>query len=361
MSLVALLLLGQVQFYQSGGAVRVGGPAHAVICGNNVSCTPSGIGRVTITAAGSDGGSSGGGGYDGGKVGEAYAADASITAQALAADPADCPSGTFVTGIDAYGVPTCSAPSIPRDTLQCAYPTSSGSWEASPLLFTRTSSTSSSPALDSTTVAGKRRRVNIRSTANNTANNTGITTQLPWQVAGNTPNSGAGQVPGGMKVWWRPVSATPQMGGLFGQGMVAGFWSETTLFAAGTPPSVRSNGVGFQCEDGGTFLKFCSNDTSPAANCTTLTGFPCFDAGSWYEGDVWFSPDGGTDAGPVWYYSLTDWSTGYSTTGFSVSQLPTNAAEKYPHFSYFNHRSNPDGGNAQIVVEVGPFCVWGFR
>ena len=49
-------------------------------------------------------------GYDGGKVGEAYAADASITAQAFDHDPTDCSATQYASGIDSAGNLTCSTP-----------------------------------------------------------------------------------------------------------------------------------------------------------------------------------------------------------------------------------------------------------
>ena len=50
---------------------------------------------------------SGGGG---GKVAEAYMADASITAEQLATDPTACTAGQFVTDLAANGTLTCAAP-----------------------------------------------------------------------------------------------------------------------------------------------------------------------------------------------------------------------------------------------------------
>lgn len=46
----------------------------------------------------------------GGKIAEAYMADASITAQAFEANPADCAGGEFATSIAANGDLTCAAP-----------------------------------------------------------------------------------------------------------------------------------------------------------------------------------------------------------------------------------------------------------
>jgi hypothetical protein len=82
-------------------------------------------GRINLTVSSTGGG----GGYDGGKVGEAYAADASITAQqagvastaysadasavsiARASNPTDCAGGEFANAIDALGNLTCAVPS----------------------------------------------------------------------------------------------------------------------------------------------------------------------------------------------------------------------------------------------------------
>lgn len=98
MKALALLLLAQVQFMQNGTTVN--SQTFRINCGANVTCSPSDRKTVTMTAMG----------YDGGKVAEAYMADASVTSQRLETDPAGCSAGQYVTDINAYGVPTCSTP-----------------------------------------------------------------------------------------------------------------------------------------------------------------------------------------------------------------------------------------------------------
>ena len=56
------------------------------------------------------GAASSGGGYDGGKVNDAYAADASITAQTFDHNPTDCSATQYATAIDSAGNLTCSTP-----------------------------------------------------------------------------------------------------------------------------------------------------------------------------------------------------------------------------------------------------------
>lgn len=115
MRALALILLAQVQFMQDG--VKVNAPAVRVNCTSNVTCTPLGANGITLRAAD---------GYDGGKVGEAWAADAAVYAQTattadtasyssetgqLATNPTDCEPGKFATAIDKSGNLTCSTPS----------------------------------------------------------------------------------------------------------------------------------------------------------------------------------------------------------------------------------------------------------
>lgn len=113
---VPVAVLAQVQFMQDG--TNVNAPAKRVNCSGGVTCSPLGRDGVTLTASGSSGG------YDGGKVAEAYMADACITCQtattagyastadtatSFATDPSDCEPGWYATGIDKFGNLTCSA------------------------------------------------------------------------------------------------------------------------------------------------------------------------------------------------------------------------------------------------------------
>ena len=112
---LALLLLAQVTplnlneqpIIVKDEGVRQGTARATVIncSGAGVTCTQSGT-TMTMTIPG--GGSSGG--YDGGKVGEAYAADASITAQTFDHNPTDCAATEYATAIDSAGNLTCSTP-----------------------------------------------------------------------------------------------------------------------------------------------------------------------------------------------------------------------------------------------------------
>lgn len=113
---VPVAVLAQVQFMQDG--TNVNAPAKRVNCSGGVTCSPLGRDGVTLTASGS------GGGYDGGKVAEAYMADACVTCQtattagyastadtatSFVTDPNDCEPGWYATGIDKFGNLTCSA------------------------------------------------------------------------------------------------------------------------------------------------------------------------------------------------------------------------------------------------------------
>jgi hypothetical protein len=75
----------------------------SVYCDGGVACLKQGS-RLTIIGTPSSGGGSGG------KVAEAYMADASIFATQLAADPTACPGGQFVTDLAANGALTCATP-----------------------------------------------------------------------------------------------------------------------------------------------------------------------------------------------------------------------------------------------------------
>lgn len=81
---------------------RVGSRPWGINCtGPGVTCRVDG-GLWQVDVAGGSGG--------GGKVGEAYAADASITAQAFDHDPAACGAGQYASDLSASGVLTCSTP-----------------------------------------------------------------------------------------------------------------------------------------------------------------------------------------------------------------------------------------------------------
>jgi hypothetical protein len=82
---------------------RVGARPWGVNCtGAGVTCRVDG-GLWQVDVAGGSGG--------GGKVAEAYAADAAITAQEFDHDPAACAVGQYVSDISPAGVLTCSTPS----------------------------------------------------------------------------------------------------------------------------------------------------------------------------------------------------------------------------------------------------------
>lgn len=89
--------------------------------GAGITCTQTG-GRMTLTVTGGSG--------PAGKVAEAYAADASITAQAFEANPSDCSAGQYATTIAANGNLTCAqvaysqlsgTPTIPADISGAGY------------------------------------------------------------------------------------------------------------------------------------------------------------------------------------------------------------------------------------------------
>ena len=151
MKWLALLVLAQninvtpIETRQNGVRVpqRVVQRQYVIDCRTNMTCGVDGGVLYLSAAAGSSGGSS----YDGGKVGEAYMADASITAQvaqtaysadaayfaqtaavavvaqtaysadasvysaAFDHDPSACAVGQYVTDISPTGVLTCSTPS----------------------------------------------------------------------------------------------------------------------------------------------------------------------------------------------------------------------------------------------------------
>jgi hypothetical protein len=99
MTALILALLAQVP-----GPMNLNGTnITSVYCDGGVACLKQGS-RLTII------GTPSGGGGSGGKVAEAYMADASIFATQLAADPAACPGGQFVTDLAANGALTCATP-----------------------------------------------------------------------------------------------------------------------------------------------------------------------------------------------------------------------------------------------------------
>lgn len=113
MRLLALLVLAQVPLNlnvtpiesRQDGARLSTRRQYVIDCRANMTCTIDG-GSLYLSSSG--GGSSGG--YDGGKVGEAYAADASITAQTFDHNPTDCAATEYATAIDSAGNLTCSTP-----------------------------------------------------------------------------------------------------------------------------------------------------------------------------------------------------------------------------------------------------------
>jgi len=130
LSLIHSLILAQtmnlnvtpIETRQDGVRVPTRQRQYVIDCRTNMTCGVDG-GVLYLSAASSGGGGSS---YDGGKVGEAYMADAAITAQVAQTaysadaavyaatfdhDPAACAVGQYVTDISPAGVLTCSTPS----------------------------------------------------------------------------------------------------------------------------------------------------------------------------------------------------------------------------------------------------------
>jgi hypothetical protein len=133
LSIIHSLILAQtmnlnvtpIETRQGGVKVPSRQRQYVIDCRTNMTCGVDG-GVLYLSAASSG---SGGSSYDGGKVGEAYMADASYYAQvavvaqtAYSADasvytaafdhePAACPAGQYASDLSAAGVLTCSTPS----------------------------------------------------------------------------------------------------------------------------------------------------------------------------------------------------------------------------------------------------------
>ena len=109
LSIIHSLILAQtmnlnvtpIETRQDGVKVPSRQRQYVIDCRTNMTCAVDG-GTLFLSASGGSGG---------GKVAEAYAADASITAQAFDHDPASCSVGQYVTDLSASGVLTCSTPS----------------------------------------------------------------------------------------------------------------------------------------------------------------------------------------------------------------------------------------------------------
>jgi hypothetical protein len=109
--LVALILaqsanlnVQPIEVRQDGAKVPSRQRQYIVDCRTNMTCAVDG-GILFLSSSGSSGG-----GYDGGKVAEAYAADASIYANQLLVDPTACAAGQYVSDVAADGTLTCSQP-----------------------------------------------------------------------------------------------------------------------------------------------------------------------------------------------------------------------------------------------------------
>jgi hypothetical protein len=102
---LALLVLSQnlnvtpIESRQAGARLSTQ-RQYVVDCRTNMTCAVDG-GVLYLSASGGAGG----------KVAEAYAADASITAQMFDHDPTDCSATQYATAIDSAGNLTCSTPS----------------------------------------------------------------------------------------------------------------------------------------------------------------------------------------------------------------------------------------------------------
>ncbi len=128
MTLLVALLLAQnvnvtpIEVRVNGARLPTTQRQYVIDCRTNMTCAIDG-GILFLSASG---GSGGGSSYDGGKVAEAYMADASITAQVAQAaysadasvytaafdhEPAACPAGQYASDLSAAGVLTCSTPS----------------------------------------------------------------------------------------------------------------------------------------------------------------------------------------------------------------------------------------------------------